>query len=272
MFLLYKGQTILEEELRLPLTNRAFQYNDGFFETIILKEGKIRFWPEHLERIKEAGEVLGLELPALLFSDQFSKMVQKLAQENNTGALARVKLKIWRAGEGLYSPQTDETNWLVTAQAATVPATTPFKVGICQKVRTIPSPFSSFKGFNSPVYVMASREKVYRSLDDLLLLDPAGNLAELTFSNLFWIKDQTLFTPALETGCLNGVLRRRLLRWAIQNNWEVKEDQFKPEVLKSAELVFAGNVTGLRMIEAVEGERTGTSFSVLNRIQEELGF
>ncbi|WP_190300395.1 aminotransferase class IV [Rufibacter hautae] len=272
MYLLYNGQTILEEELLLPISNRAFQYNDGFFETIILKEGKIRFWPQHLERIREAADALGIEMPAELFSDQFSKTLLQLAEQNKYGSLARVKLKVWRAGAGLYTPQTDKAEWLVTVQEAQKPLTNPIQVGICQTSRTIPSPFSSFKGVNSPVYVLASREKASRGLDDLILLDPAGNLAELTFSNLFWIKDQMLFTPALATGCLNGILRRKLLQLVSQNNWDVQEGLFKPDALKEAQVVFGGNVTGLRMIETLDGEIIGTQPLVLESIMNELGF
>ncbi|WP_181306314.1 aminotransferase class IV [Rufibacter sp. XAAS-G3-1] len=268
--LLYNGQILPEEDLRLPLSNRAFQYNDGFFETLVLEKGMLRFWPEHRERMEEAGSVLRLELPPELLTDCFPQIVKELAEKNHCGSITRVKFKVWRAGEGLYTPQTNQTDWLVTVQSAQTPIEEPLHVGICQTVRTIPSVFSSFKGINSPVYVLASQEKTARGLDDLILLDPAGNLAELTYSNLFWVKDQSLFTPALETGCLHGVMRRKLLQWARQKNWQVQEGFFTRTDFTGASVVFAGNVTGLRMIETVEGERTGAQSSLLHQIWQEL--
>ncbi|WP_066831056.1 aminotransferase class IV [Rufibacter ruber] len=252
MFLLYNGQLLPENELRLPLSNRAFQYNDGFFETIMVAQGKVRFWAAHWERIQEAAQVLQIALPLDLTAENLARQILFLAQENQCGYLARVKLKIWRSGEGLYTPPTDAADWLLTAQPAPLSAASALQVGLCQTVRTVPSPFSSFKGINAPVYILASREKTHKGYDDLLLLDPHGNLSELTFSNLFWVKENTLFTPALATGCLNGVLRRSLLAWALKNQWQTQEGLFPMEDLLKAELVFAGNVTGLRAIASLE--------------------
>nr|WP_240336950.1 aminotransferase class IV [Rufibacter sp. SYSU D00308] len=236
----------------MPLTNRAFQYNDGFFETLILEEGRVRYWPEHQERMAEAATALHLLLPQELLAGQFPAQVALLAQQNRCGALARIKLRVWRAGEGLYTPQTDRVEWMVTAHPATEPSTVPLQAGLCQTVHTVPSPFSQFKGFNSPVYVVASREKASRGLDDLVLLSPEGQLAELTFSNLFWVKDKTLYTPALTSGCLNGVMRRNLLKKAPQHGWQVAEVLRLPSALEEADLVFAGNVTGLRPLASLQ--------------------
>nr|WP_241749530.1 aminotransferase class IV [Rufibacter sediminis] len=268
--MLYNGQLLPENELQLPLSNRAFQYNDGFFETIILENGKLRFWPEHQERITEAAAVLGLELPEEIMNETFQERVKELARRNEGLGNARIKLKVWRAGEGLYTPQTDQADWLVTTSPAPKVSEEPLHVGIAQSVCTVPSVFSSFKGIHSPVYVLASREKAAHGLDDVILLDPNGNLAELTASNLFWLKEKTLYTPALTTGCLNGIMRRKLLQWAKQKVWKVQEGLYHPEELASAAVVFAGNVTGLRGIETLNHEPMNLDPDLLQQIRSEI--
>lgn len=268
--LLYNGQILTEEEVILPLHNRSFQYNDGFFETMIMVNGQVRFWADHLDRIQEAAAVLRLELPAEFLQPDFALKLAELAQKNNCSQLARIKLKVWRAGAGLYTPQTDAVDWLVTATAGQAPPATPVQVGICESVRTLPSSFSAYKGFNAPVYVLASREKAQRDLDDVLLLDPQGNLAELTASNLFWIREQTVFTPSLQSGCLNGIMRRNVLRWAQYQGWCVQEGLFSPVALTQADLVFSGNVNGLRLLATLEGQTLRQNSSLLARLQNEL--
>jgi branched-chain amino acid aminotransferase/4-amino-4-deoxychorismate lyase len=119
---------------------------------------------------------------------------------------------------------------------------------------------------------MASKEKAERNLDDLIILDPNGNLAELTYSNLFWVKEQTLYTPSLETGCLHGIMRRALFSWATQQKWETREGKFTPGELQEAEMVFAGNVTGLRPIEQVEGRALSTQPALFQHLNATLGF
>ncbi|MFB9862029.1 aminotransferase class IV [Rufibacter immobilis] len=270
MFLLYNGELISEEDVKIPLSNRAFQYGDGFFETILLEKGQVRLWAEHWARIEEAAAALYLSLPAGLSERELPQQILALAQQNQCTDLARVKFKIWRAGEGLYTPQTDTTEWLLTAQPTSPLAQTPLRVGICRTVHTIPSRFSSFKGINSPVYVLASREKMKRGLDDLILLDTKDNLAELTSSNLFWMKGNVLFSPSLETGCVHGVMRRHLLQWAAENNWEVREGLFTLEELQEAEALMAGNVTGLRIIECVEDQILPSATAAARQLVEQI--
>lgn len=268
MFLLYNGQFILEEELRFPLSNRAFQYNDGFFETIILENDKLRFWPDHQARMQEAAALLQFDLPPELLAEDFPRQLVRLSHQNRCGKRARIKLKVWRAGQGLYAPQTDKADWFVTAQSTLTPGPQPLRAGICQSVQTVPSAFSSFKGSNTLVYILASREKINRGLDDVIILDPKGYLAELTSSNLFWIKGNTLYTPGLETGCVHGVMRRKLIREFIKKGGKVEEGSFLPATLQEAEIVFAGNVTGLRAINMLENESLVIHSSLLDELKK----
>ncbi|GAA4298150.1 aminotransferase class IV [Nibribacter koreensis] len=253
VYITYNGQFLQEAALQLPVTNRAFQYNDGFFETLVVEQGKVRFLAEHWERMQEAASILGLEVPKDLTIDKLEETIQALVLKNECASLARIKLKVWRTGEGLYTPQTDAVDWLLTAHGMESPSLITMAVGICQTVQTLLSRFSTFKGPNSLLYVMASREKKKRQLEDLVLLTASGHVAELTYSNIFWLKDNILYTPSLDTGCLNGVMRRHLLKKAV-GKWTVKEGVYAPQALHLADLVFASNVMGLRPIESIEGK------------------
>ncbi len=53
-----------------------------------------------------------------------------------------------------------------------------------------------------------------RGLDEILLLDSAGHVAEAGAAAIFWLKNDCLYTPALSTGCVAGVRRAHLLRTA----------------------------------------------------------
>ncbi|QHL86415.1 hypothetical protein GU926_02725 [Nibribacter ruber] len=268
MYIIYNGQFLPEQDLRLPLTNRAFQYNDGFFETLVWEKGRLRLLVEHIERMQEAASTLGLKLPTDLSPSNLEEQVKALTEMNDCSVFARVKLKVWRSGQGLYMPQIDTVDWLLTVQPMSAPSREPLNIGICAGICTQPSPFSSFKGPHSLVYVLASREKRERNLEDLLLLDAHGHISELTYSNIFWAKALTLFTPSLATGCLNGVMRRNLLKKANDAGWIVEEEIFQPEVLQEAEVVFSSNVMGLRPIQSIEGQPLALDSKLLQEIKQ----
>ena len=252
--LLYNDHFYPEQNLKLPVTNRAFQYNDGFFETIMVVDGKLRFWEDHLKRIRGAAENLQLAIPDYFWDGRLEKSLLELAGIEQAAVYGRIKLKVWRSGEGLYTPQTKEIDWLATAIPATPIPEAQVQVGICQTVRTYFSPLSHFKGPHAPLYVLAGIEKQNKELDDMLLLDAEGHVAELISSNIFWIKDGKLFTPSLETGCVNGILRRNMLRWSQQQGIATQEVLAETQQLFEADHVFAANVTGIRGIASLSDQ------------------
>lgn len=268
--LLYNNQFVPENELRLPLTNRAFQYNDGFFETIIIRDGNLCFWEMHKQRMHEAAKALRLQLPPLFFTADFTNKLLELATQQQALLHGRLKLKVWRAGAGLYTPETNEVDWLAEVQPATLVPKSPVQVGVCQETYTFYSPFSHFKGPNAPVYVLAGLEKKARAKDDMLLLDRQGAVAEFISSNVFWIKDDIIYTPRLGTGCINGVLRRSIINWCCQQQVEIRETTAEIEQIYQAAFVFGANVTGLRTVSHMEKIEFPTQHPLLKQLQRDL--
>lgn len=246
--LLYNGNFISESELRLPLTNRAFQYNDGFFETIMVVNGRIRFWQDHFDRIQTAAKALKIIVPEDFKQAAFEDKILQLADSNNALNYGRLKLKVWRGGAGLYTPETNVAEWLITLKPASAPSEKLEKVGVCTNVRTNFSPLSCFKGPNSLLYVMAGTEKKERGLDDMILLNQQGLISELTSSNIFWYLNGVLYTPSLETGCVNGILRRNILRWSASENIKTREAFFDVNSILQSDTVFSANVSGIKEI------------------------
>ncbi|WP_299760678.1 aminotransferase class IV [uncultured Pontibacter sp.] len=253
MFILYNNQLIPEQYLCIPISDRAFQYNDGFFETAIVVNGVIRFWPEHLQRMREAATVLDLQLPDYFFQTAFKEQLLLLAQQENAINYARLKLKVWRSGEGLYTPQTNQVYWYATLQQAAPAPQAALHIGICQNVNTVCTPLSHFKGPNAQLYVLAGLEKKAHQHDDMLLLTQQGMIGELISSNIFWLKDNVLFTPGLTSGCVNGILRRNIIKWCTSQQIKVQEVLQNLDQLQHADAVFSANVTGIRGLASLNG-------------------
>ena len=41
-----------QEQSRISISNRNFQYGDGLFETCVVKDNQILFWEKHLLRLE----------------------------------------------------------------------------------------------------------------------------------------------------------------------------------------------------------------------------
>lgn len=260
MFLVYNSDLFAETNFWVSPHDRAFRYGDGLFETIRYEENRLWFWPDHYARLRAGMQVLHLSSPAHFSAEALHQAtVQLLTANHLTNQPARVKIQVWRQTGGLYTPTNYHPNLLITAQpgrpfAVTERAT----VGIFEDVRLTHSPYSAFKTLSSLPYVMAGIAKQERGLDEVILLnaDPEGYLAECQASNLFWFEEGVLYTPALETGCVNGIMRQHLLRTAAAIGQPVNVGFHARHRLAFAEAVFACNVSGIQWIRSIEAVGT----------------
>ena len=256
MFLVYNSDTLAETNFRISAHDRAFQYGDGLFETIRYEQNKLWFWPDHYTRLTAGMKALHLNLPDSADESTISQWIMSLLTANHlTDQPARIKIQIWRQTGGFYTPATNHVNSLITVQPGSpFTITERAKVGIYADIRLTYSSYSGFKTLSSLPYVMAGIAKKERGLDDVILLstDPENYLAECQAANLFWFDDGVLFTPAVETGCVNGILRQHILQMADSVGQSVNVGFHKPQILSRAEAVFSCNVTGIHWIRSIK--------------------
>ncbi|RYU83272.1 aminotransferase class IV [Hymenobacter persicinus] len=253
----------------LPLPNRGLAFGDGFFETMICSAGRLRYAPDHFNRMQLAAAALHLELPApLATAEALTASMLRLTQASALPA-ARLRLQIWRSGAGRYTPPTAAAEWLATAEPF---LPDPAEVGtaeFAQENYALFSPLSFCKGPQAWLYVRAAHERQQRGLDEILLCDAAGHVAEAGAAALFWTRQGELFTPALRSGCVAGVRRAHLLRVARAHGVPCHEGLFKPAALLAADAVFTANVAALKLVKQIGAHQLPTAPPALwARLQE----
>lgn len=251
--LLLNGHLLPDDALTLPLPNRGLLYGDGFFETLIVEQGRLRLAADHLARMQRAAVALHLELPAALATAEgLGSALAALAAANNL-ASARLRLKLWREGGGLYTPLSSGAEWLATATAFQENNAPIEQADFARDTYSVASPLSFCKGPQAWLYVRAAHEQQQRGLGEILLCDAAGHVAEAGAAAIFWLKAGVLYTPALATGCVAGVRRAALLRAAPALGLQVREGLFAPAELLAAEAAFTANVAGVRPLRRLAG-------------------
>ena len=245
----YLNKYVDEESITLSPSNRSFLYGDGIFETIIIKNGHIRFWNYHNDRLHKALKVLEIDLS---FLPNCKEIIYELI-DINSFVNARVKLQVWRADGGLYEPLYNEPNVLITMKNWDVEKRTNIKkCSFSDSVYLNHSTTSPYKTCNSLPYIIAANERKKRSLEELIILDSRGNVAECCSSNIFWTDGIQYFTPSLKTGCVDGIMRRHVIAKAEMNGIKIIEGEFLKEDLIASKAVFCCNVTGVTPIVQID--------------------
>lgn len=89
--------------------------------------------------------------------------------------------------------------------------------------------------------VLAKREAGNDPSIEGIFLTKEGFVAEGIVSNLFWVKDECVYTPSLDTGILNGITRQFVIRCLEKEGMRWVEGRFTAEELLQADEVFAVN-------------------------------
>ena len=261
--IIFNGRLTTRKDVSLGLDNRGFRYGDGIFETMRMFDGKLPFLENHIERLEKGINFLGLKLPNARYGIDFwrfeiRRFVKYYRQKYPKQAKNyRLRLTIFRNDGGFYTPKTSKASYILELFPL---ESTKFgwnkkgvTIDIFDDVRLSNDKLSNLKTSNGLPYILAALYKEKQGLDDCLLLNNNGNIAESIHSNIFIIKDKQLFTPNLREGCTAGTTRQTILKIAKGMDLNVKKKACTIENLKSASEVFLTNaVRGIQWVGSFE--------------------
>jgi len=271
-------QYLLRSEYNPGIDNRAFRYGDGLFETMHANGLEIQFFVDHYARLIWGAEVLKLELPGY-FSPEFLKdQISGLLSRCKLFQAARVRLSIFRKSEGLFIPKKNQVDVLIEA---TYLGKGPYElnekglvIGVFETIPKPYAPFFSFKSMNALPYIMAGVFANENHFDDALLISQEGYLIESTSSNIFAMKDKKLFTPSLQSGCVDGIMRKQIIRLATNKGLKVFDDGMLSidDLSEMDELFLTNAISGIRWVAGFRDRRYYRRYSVklINALNEEV--
>ncbi len=266
-YLLYNDEIIAENNFTISPLNRAFCYGDGLFETMTFRDPTIHYLEDHWRRLSEGLSLLELQLPGFLTKEVLIQQVSELIKKNNLHQNARVKLQVWRKAGGLVTPESNETEYLLTVTELKKNQEVKTNAFVSEKVKLCCGTLSKYKTLNFLPYIQAGLEKKQRKADEIILTDVHGNISEASSSNLFWCKDDVLYTPSLDSGCIEGIMRKQIIRFCQSENIKVQEGLFPAKDLENAELLFTSNVNGLSLIENLNSKKINTQYTLYQAIR-----
>jgi len=267
----FNGQIIAENETVVSVDNRSFRYGDGLFETMLWKDGDIRFLNFHVERLQKGMEMLHFDEYRKFDAFFIRAKAEELIRKNNMiGQQARVRLIVYRDGGGLYTPETNKPVFCL--QVSRIPTSLrDKKLGLIVDVYTeYKKPYSDLsllKSNNALIFAMAGLFKKKHAYDEVFLLNQGGHLCEALASNIFVYYEKVLYTPALTEGCVEGVMRRVVMDMAQHEGIPVVEAQINPEIMKQADEIFCTNA--VQGVQWVMGYKQKRYFNKISRILQE---
>jgi branched-chain amino acid aminotransferase/4-amino-4-deoxychorismate lyase len=237
----------------IPTDDRGLLLGDGLFETILFKAGRPVLWDAHLRRLAGACAVMGLAEPDRERLAEAAAMALAASGLDRARAAVRLSWTAGAGGRGLERPPKPEPRLIAAAAASSRPESAAV-LALSAIRRNESSPASRLKTLSYLDNVLARRDARAAGADEALMLNSRGELAGCAAANLFWLADSRLFTPALECGVLDGIMRAQVMAVAPALGLETVEIRAGVRALDGADAVFITNsLIGLRQAMRLDG-------------------
>ncbi|MBD8527686.1 aminodeoxychorismate lyase [Pseudomarimonas arenosa] len=206
---------------RVPIDDRGLLYGDGVFETILLEYGQPLWWTQHIDRLCQGAQRLGMDAPAAKdWQRELDLLLRALDVALPTHAVLRISLTRGSGGRGYSADASRSPRRLMLLFPAPQSVDGGGLRVRCCALRLAAQPaLAGIKHLNRLEQVLARLEwqalpSEQRShFDEGLLLDAAGDVVCATIGNLLWLDRHGWHTPPIVDCGIAGICRAELLQW-----------------------------------------------------------
>lgn len=256
MIVFLDDRLVCPDQACLGVEDGAVRFGDSLFETLLARDGRIRFLEEHLDRIARSADLIAFPCNRAAARAALDLCAQKLA-----APAARLRLTLTRGRyPGLQlPPPVQPGRLLITAAPYTPPTQGERKAGVrCvlapnQRVNPL-CHLPQMKRGNYADCLYAADFARRQGAREALFCTPDGQLLEGATSNLFAIVDGILVTPPAGELVLAGILRRQILKAADRLGLAWREAPLPLAEISAAEEMFLSNsLIGLLPVASING-------------------
>ena len=246
-FCYINDKLILEDEASISIKERGFRFGDGVFETISIKNTRLVDFELHLERLK-------LALEEVLIIYDISALKEKAAQliSKNKQIEGFLRLSISRGiGSVGYRPCEDiKPLLIIETEDARKQDKKDLALLISKYKKTstqsLPTGVKLMQGLNSTLAFLEAKNAGY---DDGLLLNEKNNICETSCANIFFIKNDKIYTPPVADSLVAGIIRKKIIE-----NFTVIEKSINVKKIRAFDGAFISNTAlTIKKIKTIDG-------------------
>lgn len=261
-FLVYvNGEMVPSQQAVISVFDSGLNFADGVFEGIRVYAGRVLHLEHHVKRLFESANAFDISIgmtPAAL-----TEAILEWLRANSVSDGFHFRPIVTRGNR--IPPRLDPRfctggSNIMFVGGSIGPANMKGQRVVISSVRQINSDAidARIKSLNYGNNLLARLEAIRRGVDDALMLDSQGFLAEASAANAFLVKDGELLTPYTKS-CLPGITRRTVIDLARRRNLSVVErDLTVTEIINAEEVFLTGTGTELAPVVEVEGRTIGS--------------
>jgi len=265
------GELLHRDQAKISVFDSAVQGGDAVWEGVRIYDGRIFCFEKHLNRLMESAKSMDFSnVPSV---EEVKNAVFSTLKANGMKDDTHIRLTLTR-GEKITSGMNPKLNQF----GCTLIVLAEWKSSIFygKELRLVTSNIRR----NSPLCldskihhanlinnILAKIEANYAGVDDALMLDLDGFVAETNATNIFMIKNGLVITP-FPKACLPGITRSLIIEICKNNNIPIVEQDISVTELYNADEVFTTGTMGeLARVNEIDNRKIENKGGVLMQLQ-----
>ena len=258
------GKFVSEEEAKVSVFDHGLLYGDGVFEGIRSYNGKIFKLDEHLKRLYNSAKGILLEIP-LGFSELKEATIQTVRTNKLKDSYIRIVVTRGVGDLGLDPNKCKiPTLFIIASKIQLYPEVVYEKgidvVAVATRRNANESINPAIKSLNYLNNILAKIEANNAGATEGIILNQDGFVSEGTGENIFIVKGDTLSTPPVSVGTLEGITRDIVMELGKNIGLKVKEDNItRYDIYTCEEMFLTGTAAEIVPVVKVDGRIIGSA-------------
>ena len=210
-------------------------------------DGNVLFAEDHYFRLMASMRICRMEIPMNFTFEYFEDQILSLTNSLQISNSARVRLSVYRNSGGLYLPNTNDIHFIIQAQSLKLKSylysNAAYEVELYKDFYVSKHLLSTLKTTNKMIHITGSIFAKENDYDNCFLINDDKNVVEALNGNVFMKMNNTIITPPISEGCLNGVMRKQIIGLINKTDgFECLEKPISPFDLQKSDELFISNV------------------------------
>ena len=265
-----KGKYIKISQAKISVFTHSLHFSGAVFEGIRIYNGKSLFINDHIERLLNSAKLMHLNIRTK--KNEIVKICNKIIKINNlhNGYLRPI---IFRSSHSM-SPDVTKCHSILCIAG--------WEWKNLFDKRYIKISIAKLKKINKEIFPVAAKsaasyqgsiiEKIHSyktGFDDTLFIDTKKYVEETTACNIFWIKNNIIYTPKIRNA-LDGITRRAVIKICKKNKLRIIVNSYKINKLFKADNVFlTGTAAEIQIVNKIQKKKFSVKSQILENIIQE---
>lgn len=257
------GTYVSKDQATISVFDHGLLYGDGVFEGIRAYEGRIFRLDQHLERLYASAKAIWLDIP---YSQQeMARMcVEALAKSGLKDAYFRLVVTRGKGDMGLDPRKCPRATVFCIVDTIALWSPDRYEKGLTCLTSATPISHREnlsprVKSLNYLSHILAKIEGIAANVDEVIMLDASGHVAEASGMNLFVVSGNVLRTPPAYAGILRGVTRDAVFELAVEAGYGAEEYQLnRYDIYTADEAFLTGTAAEVIAVTKLDGRVIGS--------------